>query len=323
MSQKVVQDDVRSSGMAAGPGPNLLSRILDFLFDRFKGLPPSLRAVAYFIFLAFFCATAWRLIAGQYVVRGVVWDGDEPASSCEIRLRGDYFSTNSKGMYYAILSPTQYYRFAFLGEIALPITCKQKDDHFKREKGPLKVTMNVWDDEFGDIYLDGSGAAKSAQPAAGLTSFSLISSAYADEKPASAPKPTDLPQSAPSSVTFPSAGDRLIIERLTFGESAEKMREVEIKIKIGKKRRSLLLQGTRAGELRTKSTVKFGESYYFDIPQDNRGARATIEIEASGLFGNEEAFPLYIPTQYNKPFIVKGSQKSTLILRLAPRAPAS
>jgi hypothetical protein len=324
MPHKFKQDDVRSSGTPAGQVSNLLSRILDFLFDRFNRLPPSLRAVAYFIFLTFFCATAWRLVAGQYVVHGVIWDGDSYATACEVRLRSDYFSVNSNGMYYAILSPAQYYRFAALREIELPVTCN-KDGNLKRAKGPFKVALNLWDDEFGDIHLDAPAAVQNAHQAAGGLSFSLISSAYAQERRPSEPKPStsSLSEPPPAPSPLPSSGDRLVVERITLGKFAEEMREVEFEIDLGKKDRPLLLQGAEAGKLRLKREVTFGERYYFDVPQNNQGKQVSVEMEASGLFGNEEKFKFQLPAQYNKQFIVKGSQGSSLILRLAPRTSAT
>jgi hypothetical protein len=319
MSQQDSQVDVQPSGAPAGQVSNLLSRILDFLFDKFNKLPPPLRAVAYFIFLTFFCATAWRLVAGQYVVHGVIWDGDSYARACEIRLRSDYFSVNSNGMYYAILSPAQYYRFAALGAVELPVTCSE-DDNPKRAKGQFKVPLNLWDDEFGDIHLDAPAAAQNARQASGSLSFSLISSAYAEERLLPAPKPsTSAPSAPPAPSSLPSSGDRLVVERITLGKYAEQMREVEFEIDLGKKDKPLLLQGAEAGKLRLKRTVKFGERYYFDVPQNNRGKRASVEMEASGLFGNEEKFKFRVPTEYNKPLLVRGSQGSSLILRLAPR----
>lgn len=322
MPHKDRQVEVGSSGVPAGQVPNLLSRVLDFLFDKFNKLPPSLRSVAYFIFLAFFCATAWRLVAGQYVVHGVIWDGDSYATACEIRIRSDYFSVNSNGMYYAIFSPTQYYRFAALREVELPVTCRKPDGNLKRAR--FKVALNLWDDEFDDIHLDAPAASQNARQAAASLSFSLISSAYAQERlpPTLRPSASPPPASPPTSSTIPSSGDRLVMERITLGKFAEEMREVEFEIDLGRKDRPLLLQGAEAGKLRLKRTVTFGERYYFDVPQNNQGKRVSVEMEASGLFGNEEKFKFRVPTQYNRPLIVRGSQGSTLILRLAPRTSA-
>jgi hypothetical protein len=320
MANEDKQVDVHSPGVPADPVPNLLSRILDFLFDRFNRLPSPLRAVAYFIFLGFFCATAWRLVAGQYVVHGVIWDGDSYATACEIRLRSDYFSVNSNGMYYAILSPTQYYRFAALGETELPVTCRTPDGNVKRARGPFKVALNLWDDEFADIHLDAPLAGHQGATAGSL-SFSLISSAYAQERRQPSPRQSpSSPPSPPSTASpLPSSGDRLVMERITLGRLAEEMREVEFEIDLGRKDRPLLLEGDEAGKLRLKRTVAFGERYYFDVPPDKRGRRVSVGMEASGLFGNEETFKFRVPTVYNRPFIVKGSQGSTLILRLAPQ----
>jgi hypothetical protein len=227
-------------------------------------------------------------------------------------------------MYYAILSPAQYYRFAALGDIELPVTCSE-DGNLKRAKGTFKVPLNLWDDEFGEIHLDVPAAVQNARQAAGSLSFSLISSAYAEERPLPALQPSaSLPSAPPPApAPLPSSGDRLVVERITLGKLAEQMREVEFEIDLGKKDRPLLLQGAEAGKLRLKRTVAFGERYYFDVPHDNQGKRVSVEMEASGLFGNEEEFKFRVPTQYNKPLLVRGSQGSSLILRLAPRTSAT
>lgn len=311
---KQVEDRSADAG-PAGTMFSLLNKILDFLFDKFKNLPPSLRTVAYFIFLAFFCATAWRLVGGQYVVHGVIWNGEKHASTCEIRLRSDFFSTNSKGMYYAVLSPLQYYRFVVAGEIDLPVSCGQPDGSFKRVKRePFKVKLNWWDDEFSDIDLSSVAAVPRTSKAPGAFSLSLIDSAYAQQ-----PDPT--PSIAVPTVQFPSSGDRLIIERITLGEAAKDMREVEFEIEFGEEERPLLLQGDEAGKLPIKPRVIFGERYYFDIPQSRGGRQVSIEMESPGFlfFDKEEEFAFRMPTQYSTSFSVKGSKGSILDLRLVPR----
>jgi hypothetical protein len=325
MAPKHKQDD--DSPPTGGPIDgilNLLSRILDFLFDKIQMLPKPLRAVAYFVFLAFFCATAWRLIDGHYVVRGVVWDGENFAQACEIRVRGDYFSTNSKGMYYAVLTPIQYYRFMVAGEIDLPVVCRKPDGSPRRVKSP-KVTLSWWDDEFSEIDLAAGAEASRTSKEPGGFSFGLIASAYAQEPPAPAQNPPGRLQPAPPQNTyrFPSSGDRLVLERITLGDKAQNMREVEFEIELGNKEKPLLLEGAEAGDLPMKSKVTFGESYYFDVPQASRGTRVEIEMEAPGLFGREEAFKLDIPRQYDRPVRVEGNKGSILVLRLVPRTPPS
>ncbi len=297
-------DDGPTTGGPTGGILNLLSRILDFLFDKIQMLPKPLRAVAYFVFLAFFCATAWRLVDGHYVVRGVVWDGENFAQACEIRVRGDYFSTNSKGMYYAVLTPQQYYRFMAAGEIDLPVVCRKPDGSPRRVKSP-KVTLSWWDDEFSEIDL---AAAPRSSKEAQAFSFDLIASAYAQPPSAPTPKP-------------PVLGDRLILERITLGDRAQGMREVEFEIELGSKERPLLIQGAEAGDLPMKSRVAFGEKYYFEVPQDRQGKPVEIEMEAPGLFGKEEQFRLKVPLEYNKPLRVDGSRGSVLVLRLVPPTP--
>jgi hypothetical protein len=323
------QAGAQTSGGPVGPVLNLLNKILDFLFVKLGSLPPSLRPLAYFVFLAFFCATTWRLVAGQYVVNGVIWSADGYARGCEVKIRKDFFSVNSNGMYYAVLSPAQYYRYAAVGETKLPVFCTElrgdgKDKHVvRRETGVFKVALSLWDDEFSEIHLSGPAAVPSASKDPGGFSFSLIASAYAQELPAPRPKaPVALqPAPPPAESIFPSRGDRLVVERIMLGSSARHMHKVEFEVELGEEERPLLLQGAEAGELPLKSVVTFGERYYFDVPRSRRGTVVGVEMETGGLFGKEERFKFQVPKQYNTPLSVQGSKGSILVLRLLPRTP--
>ena len=303
----------------------LLGRILDFLFDRIKILSPPLRAVAYFILLAFFCATTWRMIDGNYAVHGLVLNGKYLAQGCEIRVLKDFFSTNSNGMYYAVLTPLQYYRYKFLG-VKLPVWCRQPDDPgtpgrepAMRDEGTFKVTLSWLDNEFSDIRLGTNTEVSQASSKAAPFSLGLIASAYAEEP---TPKPVPVQPAPAGTVTeFPSSGDRLVVERIRLGDKAQDMREVEFEIELGNEEKPLLLRGAEAGDLPMRPNLVFGERYYFDVPRGWQGKDVEIEMEVPGLFGKEEEFRFKVPAQYGKEVPVDGNRGSVLILRLAPRAP--
>jgi hypothetical protein len=298
---------------------DMLSRILDYLFVQSGNLPPALRAIVYFVFLTFFCATAWRLVAGQYVVRGVIWDGDRHASGCEIRLRGDYFSTNSKGMYYAVLSPSQYIRYWAAGDNDLQIERRQNDGSYTRLKGPFKVNLSWWDDEFSSIDVAPTMALQQGRPA---VSFQFVDTAYAEEAPRAADKPVAEKietQAAPS--PFPSSGDRLVIDHVIMGASA--MHEAEFEVELAGRTNPLLLRGSEAGRLPMKSNVELGNSFYFDVPKDHQN-KVVIEMEGPSLFGfgiftEKETFNIRQRLPYNKLTPISGSKGSTLIVRLIPK----
>ena len=293
-----------------GPGAaifDILNRVLDFLLNKFKDLPTPLKAVAYFVFLAFFCATVWRVTFGEYVVRGVVWDGDRFAESVEIRLRGDYFSTNSKGMYYAVLSPAQYWRFVAMGENDLPVMRRQTDGTFVRVKGPFEVKLSFWDDEFTDIDL-AAVLTPRLQSKHKVFSFFIGGPLYAQPRRNTHP-------------VFPSSGDRLVLERIILGRGAAGWREVEFELDFGAIERPLLLQGIDAGTLPMKQTVTFGEKYYFDVPATARGQEVEIEMDnKSSFFGRDEEFVLRVPLQYQTSVPVTGSKGTVLVVRLVPRS---
>ncbi len=317
------QGNAGPTGRLTDPVSGLLFRILDFLDAKFKNLSPRMRAVAYFALLALFCATTWRLAAGQYVVHGVIWNGDEYATMCEVRLRSDFFSTNSKGMFYAVLTPSQYYRFVAASEVELPIACRMEDGQMKRLPGPYPARLSWWDDELSEIFLEAPKVTKVSAAPAPLSLFSTPAYAQPDPQPqpsAQRPPVGLLSEAPPTPALLPSKGDRLVVDWVELGGSAREMRRVEFEIDLGTEEKPLLLEGAEAGKLPMKPKVAFGESYYFDVAPLLQGRRVSIEMEATGLFGPEEEFEFRMPKQYNVPLPVKGSRGSTLHLRLAPRA---
>jgi hypothetical protein len=327
-----IAQPAQPAGGPAGPVLELLNKILDFLFAKLGSLPRSLRPLAYFVFLAFFCATAWRLVAGQYVVHGVMWRDKVYARGCEVRIRTDYFSTNSKGIYYAVLSPMQYYRYVATGGTELPANCPDESADDGSGNGQKKqvdgipeqrytVTLSLWDDEFSEIHLKSPAAVPVPSPSKEAGGFSLIASAYADETPKLAQKaPVPLRQAPPPPEAFlPSRGDRLVVNQITRGKSARHIKKAEFEIELGDDDSPLLLQGAEAGRLPLQSTVIFGERYYFDVPRSLRGTVVSIEMEAPGLFGDQERFKFQLPKQPNTAFKVQGSRGSVLELRLLPR----
>jgi hypothetical protein len=322
-ARDVSPNDPGPASPAPLPGASifdLLNRILDFLFAKFKGLPRPLRAFAYFILLTFFCATVWQLVAGTYVIRGVIWDGDSYAQGYEVRLRGDYFSTNTKGMYYAVVSASQYYRFLLAGDgdIKLTVVRPRADGKVERVKGgPFAVTFNWWDDEFSEIDLT---LPPDRQPTARRRTFPFVftQNAYAQAPSRSGGNPSGAAhQSVPSAM-----GDRLVIERITLGDAARRMKEVEFEVEVGEEEVPLLLHGSLAGWLPLREKVTFGSAYYFDLPRTERGTQIQVEMETPGFFGffaKEEEFSVPVPSEYDKVIPVRGSRGSTLYLRLVPR----
>ena len=301
-----------------GDGFNVINRILDFLFDKFKSLPGPLRAIAYFIFLAFFCATAWRLIAGTYAIRGVVWDGDHYARGYEIRLRGDHFSTNANGMFYAVVTSTQYYRYVFsrTQAIKLPLVRPTPKGDERVAGSPFAVSFNWLDDEFTDIKTNPKVTIE-LKPSPSLWDL-MTGVAYAQESPKQLPT-----QRTPFSMLplLPARGDRLVIERIILGDDALDTKQAKFKVQAAEADFPLLLKGVQAGRLPLKDRVELGNEYYFDIPKSQRTKSVNIEMRSPiffGLFTKEENFTVKVPADYDTIIPVKGSKGSVIWLRLAP-----
>jgi hypothetical protein len=312
MPEKQKQQDPGLPGGIFG----ILNKILDFLFDKFRGLPAPARAIAYFVLLAFFIATAWRLVAGQYLVRGTIFNGERFAQGCEVRVRSDYFSTNSKGMYYLVLSPAQYYRFLVSGELDLPVSPRLPNGDLGRERN-FKVKLSWWDDEFTSIDLALLQAAVTEAPPQPWT-FDLVPSAYAQEKAAAR---QIVVQQQTVYTKYPSSGDRLVVDRIVLGKSTSNAKQLEFQLELdgGSLEKALLIQGAEAGKLPARPKLSLGERYYFDVPQNRRGAAAKIEMDVAGFFKGEEDFKLRIPTIYNRALTISGTKGTQLVVRLMPR----
>ena len=275
----------------------LLDRIFQFIVDHFAKQPPWMRAFVYFVFVMFFVTTSARLIGGRYAIKGIVWDGDQYAQNCEIRLNGEWFSTNSRGEYHALFTPRQYYSLLVTRSINLPVVRGGKN------QGSYPVTLSVFDDQFEDISL---GVKRVAYPALShRLSFDLIPSAYAQ-----------------SSVTR--ALDRLYLSRLTLTATSRRVRKAEFQLGVkGQINPRLLSLGADAGELPVKSSgsVAFpANSYYFEFPRTLRGRKVTVELhtETGFLQSYHETYTLTLPQQAQEVIPASGDKGGLVVLRFVP-----
>ena len=279
---------------AAGGRVPLLDRVFDFLVKQFSRQPPWLRAFVYFLFVMFFISTASRLIGGRYAVKGVVWNGDQYAQGCEVRLNGEFFSTNSRGEYHAIFTPTQYYSLLLQRSMRLPIVSAGRRDHAYR------VTLNILEDQLGDITL-GQDFADGSD---GSFSFELIPSVYAQ---------------APTSVRN---NDRVYVDKLSFSEQAKDVHYVELQMGLkGQVNPQIQNLGEEAGRLPIKGpgAISLPQlAYYFDVSRRFRGQVVTVEVNGSaGFFKNfHETFTFTMPVR-SSTLQVKGNRGGMLQLRVA------
>jgi hypothetical protein len=276
----------------------LLDKVFQFLVDHFSKQPPWLRAFVYFVFVMFFLTTSARLIGGRYAVKGIVWDGDQYAQNCEIRLNGEWFSTNTRGEYHALFTSRQYYSLLVTRTIDLPVVRGGKN------QGAYRVTLGVFDDQFGDIFLGSKRAARSSPPHP--FSFDLVSSVYAQSP-------------------FNSSVDRLYLQRLTLSADARKVREAAFQLGVkGQLNPKLMSLGVDAGELPVKSagSVAFPvNAYYFQFPRTLRGRTVTVELHAGTGFlqSFHETFRLTLPAQ-SKEIQARGDKGGLIVTKFVPGA---
>jgi len=100
-----------------------LSFIETFISKYYMKQPQWVRTFTFVIFVLLLCFTISRLIGGEYNVRGRILheteNGLKPAKNYDIRVGDKYFGTNSRGLYYIILNPTQYYKLMLKGNLKL------------------------------------------------------------------------------------------------------------------------------------------------------------------------------------------------------------
>jgi hypothetical protein len=256
-------------------GVPLLDKVFEFIIKQFSKQPAWLRAFVYFLFVVFFITTASRLIGGRYAVKGVVWNGDQYAQNCEIRLNGEYFSTNSRGEYHAVFTPTQYYSLLLKQSMVLLVVSAGRRDH------SYPVSLNILEDQLDDIIL-GKGFVA---PSEHSLNFAIISSAYAQEP------------------SIPRGADRIYVDQLILSAEAKNVRYLELQMglkgQINPRVRNL---GEEAGKLPIRGAGRVtlpSSSYYFDVPHKFRDQPVTIEINGSAGFlrSFHETFKFIMPSQ--------------------------
>src|SRR5687767_12656600 len=103
---------------AEDPRNSILDRLQTLMLKFSRKAPAPLQAFVFFLFVVFFLYACFRFIGGDFAVRGRVAvrstdergrSGERYVSGLEICIDDKMFATNSKGFFYAILSPAQYY----------------------------------------------------------------------------------------------------------------------------------------------------------------------------------------------------------------------
>lgn len=287
------------------PRGDLLNRVFDFISAKFHGQPKWLQALVYFLFVMFFLATAFRLVAGDYVVTGVLWQGGRHPRDHEIRIGDGFFTSNSKGIYYVVLGPGDYWLLATTRSTILPIVRRVRNEELKVDEdqkvGDFKLGLKTFSlDEFEEIDL--SNPRLKVGEIRPSMSFDIVSSAFAQPI---APK-----------------NDRLLIQAISLDPSSTTRRaEFKLDLKGQKKKVPLLVSGFRAGNLPLRSSVPvlLDGRYYFEIPSSQRGKKAEIELDAKDgiLWGDNEDFEFTIPTTY-KTITIPGERNSVIVISLVP-----
>ncbi|HUP61087.1 MAG TPA: hypothetical protein VNA69_11770 [Thermoanaerobaculia bacterium] len=264
-------------------------RYLYRLILRFgKKAPAPLQAFVFFLLVMFFLYTCFRFIGGDFAVRGrfttqVVDANGKPqkayASGLEVCLGDKMFATNSKGMFYAVLTPWQYYSLLATGRLQVDL------GRAERPLGEVTLEYIRGSSSFDDEFLDPQQYAHRATPAPSF--FEVVPAAYAGD---------DAP---------PPSSNRLFIDEIELDPRIANVRSVELELEVGGDEYDLRsVIGGEAGELPLTAGVPYrlGSAYFFPVSPSLRPT-AFLKIELSSdtsFFFNdyEEDFVFTLPRTF-------------------------
>ena len=267
--------------------------------------PGWVRTFTYLIFAILLVVALYRLIGGEFSVRGRVLQqaigGFKPAKNHDVRIRDKFFGTSSRGIYYVILSPSQYYKLMAEGNLTLGIS--KGEEIFP----PRTATFNRFDQEFEDIILPrGLKVGHLGKPSEFELSLSnfLTNAAWAGD-------PIQ-------------ANDRLFVTALQLKPNLPRMKEGELKFRVSKdslKLSAVQTRGLPAGlvPLISGKRILLETDYYFKIPQNlTFSSSDQIKLSTKGrIFSTySETFAVSKKPKYGEIFTSIGEKGSKMDLLL-------
>jgi len=299
----------------AGP-VGLVRSQQDFVFKNFARMPRWVQVVVYLLLVVVLVYSTIHLVSGEFVISGLMFDGDHPARGYEIRVENDKsYGTNYDGVYYVILKPLEYYTLLVSGELTLMVL-----------KGELllqanrQVKFNRLSQQLESIVIDYTAHAEIPREPVAQVSPSMPGLNQWFAWVASA-------ASAPGEV-------RLIVYGLGVSPDAGQVQAADLILQTSAGGRGLLStrsQGAPAGSLpiRPGELVHYGGDYYFSLDDPKQAGNSRVQLTLSGGFLSKiaqavsgsggDVFSLPANLTDGQPVTIKGQRGGQIQLILTRR----
>ncbi len=274
----------------------------NFIAKYYKKQPPWIRSLTFLVFLVLFTHAFITIIGGEHAVRGRLVrsvEGDvELARNHEIRIGDRFFATNSKGLFYLVLGPIEYYEMVFKGSIRLDINHNEEifpsvNAHYRRVAR-----------ELDDVSVPTSGAE---------TRLSRENSSH--------PSPLTIASIAWARQLSP--GDRLFVIRVDL-TTRSRVKEAQAQLVWGKSSMSLRFvhqmgEGRTTLPLISGRALRLAYDYYFDLGTGEPSGNAQIYLSGGAFSFYRESFKLELARPYGEPFEARSEAGNTLrVVRMTP-----
>lgn len=287
-----------------------LSWLEKFLSKYYMNQPKWLRTIVYLMLALLLVYSFYRIIGGEFSVRGSILlqetqERYKPVKSFDVQVGDKNFGTNSLGLYYIILGPTEYGKLMIQGELSTTLINKDEETFFLRT-----LKFSRFNQEFDRLIL----SEKKANP---LRKNNELGKTFLDSIVSSA-----------NAAVWKQEGDRLFITEIKLSSKLPNVKEVTFDLHYKNSSFELLSSqtgGMPAGKIPVISgkTVDLEKSYFFNVPQNMDTSNSKI-INISLSRGNfltqlasgGEDFEISVPQDYGSPFKALGDRGSQITLML-------
>lgn len=291
------------------PGEEKRMNFLEqFISKHYLRQPKPVRTVTFVMFTLLLVYATYRLIGGEFTVNGRILQkvegGSKPAKNYDVQVGDRFFGTNSRGFYYIVLTPQQYYRVVINRGLTLGIG---KDEFVFPS---VRATFQLLDQAFQDIELPP------------LQQVGQLREQGTSENP----NFDFLPR--PAWADSVQGGDRVFIEAVEIRPGLSWIKEGTFELQANNNIHKLTVAQTRTGPaglipLVSGEKLLLGTDYQFRLPERLPPTfSGKIMLSASkGYFSSyAETFQVALENKkYGVSFTVLGDQGSKLhLLLLSP-----
>ena len=274
----------------------------EFVSKHYGKQPKWVRTTVFLVFALLLALSTYRIVGGEYSVRGRILQqaqgGYTPARMYEIQLGDRYFGTNSKGFYYLVLGPLEYYQLLATREMNLEINTG--GTVFPSQRVRFSPTRQQLDDIKLDSVQQVGWRNAPYAPRRSLLDI-LVRPLWAQSVP---------------------AGDRLFLRGISLTSKAS-LREARLDFEVDGRSRPLVSARTKgeAGLIPVVrgETILLEGDYYFPLA-DTRPAAARGRVRLAGEGGSffkggySESFGVAALPPYGQTLPVTGDRGSAMTL---------